>query len=112
MACRVERDGSGPPALAPDTEGDLLRHRPRGHEDGCFLADELGDPPLEALDALARAVHVGTFVLIGHLREPREHFPQRWLAVRRVEEALCAAGDGPDAFLVGHDGHHRMSPLP
>ena len=71
MAGRVEGDGADAAALAPDPERDRLSHRPARHEDGRFLAEELGDPALEALDALAAAVVVHPLVLAGPVCQSR-----------------------------------------
>ena len=95
VALRMEADGRAAAPLAPDPQRDLLRHRAARKQRGRLLAEQLGDPRLEALDALAAAVDVEARA--GPLRERTKRLGR--IARRRPcgDEAL-AARDDPLAF--------------
>ena len=80
VAGGMEGDGRAALAIAPDAQRDLLRHRPAGHEDRRLVAQDLGDPLLQAADPLALAVGVPPLVGAGRLGDRGQLLAQRGTA--------------------------------
>src|SRR5262245_14732555 len=92
VARRMEGNGSGTLALAPDAEGDLLGHGATRHEDRRLFAEESGDLALEVLDLLARTVVIDIVLGVGGFGELRQHVA-RPLRSMPTEETLAALKD-------------------
>ncbi len=102
MTGRMEGDCRDPTAVAPDAERDRLRHRAARHEDRSLLAEELRDPGLEPLDALARTVRVHPLAGARRLGDRGHPLPRPRAAVPRVQVAVGAGDRRSDPFVVGH----------
>ena len=102
MACRVERDGADSAPVAPDPERDRLGHGAARQEDGGLLAEELRDPLLDALGALAAAVVICPLLGARRLRQRRELVAHRRRAVPCVQIPVGAGDRGADSGIVHH----------
>src|SRR5690348_8992594 len=105
----MEADGLAVLALAPDAQGDLLRHRAARHEDGGFFPQQLGDLALELLDKLALAIAVGLLIGIGRRRQRRKH--GMWASwPMSPKEALAATvyGAALGLFVERYDSFSRL----
>ena len=107
MACRVERDGADSAPVAPDPERDRLGHRAARQEDGGLLAEELRDPLLDALGALAAAVVIRPLLGARRLRQRRELVAHRRRAVPCVQMPVGAGDRGADSGIVHHGAEPR-----
>src|SRR6185437_5041345 len=95
----VEGDGRTVLALAPDAQGDLLRHRPAGHEDGGLFPQKFRDLALEVLDHSALAVVIWLWC-IGSLTRQRRQRLGRALGAMAGERALAGEEDRA-LFILG-----------